>query len=70
MSFLVAEYLHKCRLSLSGQTERLEQISRLLGSQRVERTAVRREGEKHRLTGPRKKAEHHSLGELRESKTK
>ena len=39
MPFLVAEYLHKCILSLPGSMELLTQMSQLLGARRVEGTA-------------------------------
>src|SRR5215510_7679241 len=49
MQILVAEHLHKCMLFLYGSMARLEQIARLLYSQRVEGTTS---GERARSIDP------------------
>ena len=70
MQILVAEYLHKCILFLSGWMEWLRQISRLLCSQRIEGTSSGERASSIDAQAPGRKSQYHSLGELMESKTK
>ena len=69
MQILVAGYLHKCLLSLSGLMELLRQRSRLLGSQRIEGTSSGDRARSIDSQAPGKESQYHSSGELRESKT-
>ena len=70
MQILVVAYLHKCMLFLLGWMELLGQISCLSVLTARRENCVRREDEKHRPTGFRKKSDYRSPGELMESKTK